>query len=142
MIKRSFRSFKMNKVFSSNLFLFLSVGGLVAMIDLGTTQLLLLYIKFSSILPVTIGFFAGLISSYILHAKISFSANLEPARQLPRFFLLVILNYFLTICIVIACINILNLSTIIGKVVSLPVVAINSYLISKYWIYRISDSAT
>lgn len=113
---------------------FLVVGGLVTLIDLGLTYLVVL-ITGTRILAVSVGFFAGFISSYLLHAKISFSAVLSPASQLPRFVALVVLNYSITVGAVLFATEFFDLTTMDGKLLSLPIVAIVSYFISKHWVY-------
>jgi putative flippase GtrA len=113
---------------------FLLVGGFVAFVDIGLTYLIVLATG-TRIIAVTFGFLCGLITSYLLHAKISFSAPLSPKRQLPRFITLVGLNYFTTICIVLIATYMFNFSTMTGKAISLPVVAVLSYFVSKHWIY-------
>lgn len=113
---------------------FITVGGLVTLIDLGLTYLVLL-ITDAKVLSVSIGFFGGLLSSYLLHAKVSFSTSLSPLSQLPRFSVLVWLNYSITLGIVFVATDFLDLTTMVGKILSLPVVAIVSFLVSKHWVY-------
>jgi putative flippase GtrA len=113
---------------------FVIVGGVVTLIDLGLTYLFLLFTGIQ-VLAVSVGFFAGLLSSYLLHAKISFSVTLSPLGQLPRFVVLVLVNYLSTLIIVYIATDFLDLATMIGKVISLPVVALISYFVSKHWVY-------
>lgn len=114
---------------------FVVVGLIVTVIDLGLTYLVML-LTGGRLLAVTLGFIAGLASGFLLHASISFSVSLDPIRQLPRYLALVGLNYLETILIVMAATGLFDLSTIAGKLISLPIVAATSYLISKHWVYR------
>jgi putative flippase GtrA len=118
---------------------FLFVGLVVTTIDLGVTWLILI-LTGTSIFSVTIGFIAGLIASYLLHATISFSAPLSPLIQIPRFLTLIAINYLETISIVLLATKQIGLPTMLGKLASLPVVAITSYLLSKHWIYSLDSS--
>ncbi len=113
---------------------FVVVGGGVTLIDLGLTYLLIL-VTGTRVFSVSVGFLAGLLASYLLHAKISFSASLSPAKQLPRFAILVGLNYLITLGVVLVATDCLQLTIMIGKVISLPVVALVSYFVSKHWVY-------
>lgn len=113
---------------------FLAVGIIVTAIDVGLSYLLI-QITGTKVIAVTLGFLAGLLAGYLLHAKISFSASLKPMTQVPRLLVLVALNYLQTIGFVLLATEGFNLSTIAGKIISLPVVAATSYFISKHWVY-------
>lgn len=113
---------------------FLAVGLLVTLIDLGLTYLID-RLTGQRALAVTTGFAAGLAAGYLLHARISFAASLAPTRQIPRLLVTVGINYLLTLCIVEACARLLGWPTLSGKLISLPVVALSSYFLSRKWIY-------
>lgn len=115
---------------------FLVVGGVVTLIDLGLTYFVVL-VTGTRVVAVSVGFFGGLISSYLLHARISFSTSLAPMRQLPRFVALVGLNYLITVGVVLIATDFFNFTTMAGKVFSLPVVAFVSYFASKHWVYAV-----
>ena len=57
--------------------IFVVVGAVVTLIDLGLTYLVIL-VTSTRVFSVSVGFFGGLLLSYLLHAKISFSASLSP----------------------------------------------------------------
>jgi putative flippase GtrA len=118
---------------------FVIVGGGVTLIDLALTYLLVL-VTSTRVFSVSVGFIGGLVASYLLHAKISFSASLYPASQLPRFAVLVGLNYFITLGVVLVATDFLDLTIMIGKVLSLPIVALVSYFVSKHWVYAAEGS--
>lgn len=116
----------------------MAVGLVVALIDVGLTYATD-RLTGDRIIAVTIGFVGGLVSSYLLHATISFSVALAPTTQIPRLLITVIINYLLTLGIVIIANAAIGASTMEGKLLSLPIVAICSYLLSRYWIYSQSD---
>jgi putative flippase GtrA len=118
---------------------FVAVGLTVTLIDLGVTYLLVL-LTGTRLIPVTAGYISGLVASYLLHAKITFSVNLAPGMQIPRFLTLVVLNYLQTIAVVLMSTEALNLSTMAGKFLSLPIIATTTYFCSKYWVYRASNT--
>jgi putative flippase GtrA len=112
---------------------FACVGLLVSVIDVGVTWgLLALGVRY---LAVSAGFIAGLLASYLLHARVTFSSPLRPAWQIPRFIVLVCVNYLETIGIVYMAVNLLGFPVIVGKIVSLPMIALTSYLFSANWIF-------
>lgn len=113
---------------------FLAVGLLVTLIDLGLTWLVD-HLTGQRVIAITSGFVAGLAAGYLLHARISFAAPLAPTRQIPRLLVTVGINYLLTLGIVEACARLLGGSTLTGKLISLPFIALSSYLLSRKWIY-------
>lgn len=113
---------------------FFSVGLLVSAIDVGVTWLAVM-LTGTRVFSVTAGFVSGLVASYLLHATVSFSVSIAPWIQLPRFLALVAINYLETIVIVLLVTENTGLSTVAGKVASLPFVALTSYLLSKHWVY-------
>jgi putative flippase GtrA len=113
---------------------FLSVGLAVTAIDLGLTYLLIL-LSGVKLIAVTGGFVSGLLAGYLLHARISFSASLDPGLQVPRLLTLALINYLLTLGCVYLATDLFGLGVMTGKYISLVVVAANSYLVSRHWVY-------
>lgn len=80
------------------------------------------------------GFLVGLLVSYSFHARVTFN-SLSSAATVMRFLCLVLLNYLLTWgCVSLALA--LGAAAIAGKLVSLPLVAVNGFLLGKFWIFR------
>jgi putative flippase GtrA len=112
---------------------FVCVGLLVSAIDVGVTWVLLaLGVRY---LAVSAGFAAGLLAGYLLHAVVTFSVPLRPGRQVPKFIVLVCVNYLETLGVVYMAVNLLEFPVIVGKLISLPAVALTSYLFSAGWIF-------
>lgn len=110
-------------------------GGVVsAVIDIGAMQLMIgAYIN--PLLAATSGFFLGLLFNFIYHAFVSFRSTMSLPR-LARFLLVVGLNYVITMVLVYISLALLHQGALPGKILSLPVVAANGYLLSKYWVFR------
>lgn len=113
--------------------LFLIGGGLSALIDVGLMQGLIIagvhYLTAASA-----GFISGLLFNYLFHARLTFR-NPMTARSFLRYLTLVGVNYLFTL----ACIGLAvhwGALPVIGKLVSLPLVAVNGFLIGKYWIFK------
>lgn len=80
------------------------------------------------------GFFVGFVFNYAFHANMTF----EAAGSIPaliRFVAVVAINYCLTILFVSVADTVLG-SALIGKIASLPFVAINGFLLSKHWVFK------
>ena len=109
-------------------------GGLVcALADIGL-MLLLLEAGVHHTAAASAGFAAGLLINYAFHSRVTFNAAANPA-SFARYLCLIGINYVLTIgCVALADAAIA--SSLAGKLLSLPLVAVNGYLLGKYWIFR------
>lgn len=84
---------------------------------------------------VTAGFFAGFLLNYVLHARYTFSVARLHASQLLRFIAVVVANYLITLAVVALLHDLAGMDVVIAKVVSLPIVAVNGYWLSKAWVF-------
>jgi putative flippase GtrA len=112
---------------------YIAGGVLCALIDIGLMQLLI-FNKISSLLATSAGFTAGLLVNFAFHAKVTFNKLATPVTFL-RFMCLVGINYLITISLVGLSLALVA-NALIGKLVSLPVVAVNGYLLGKHWIFK------
>lgn len=112
---------------------YLVIGVLSALIDVGTTMLLISE-GVGSIWSLTVGFFSGLSLNFVLHAKITFKSRCT-YDTLIRYSIVVLANYVITI-VVSWLFDFWLGSLMIGKVVSLPLVAFSGYLLGKHWIFK------
>lgn len=118
------------------------VGGgvLCALIDIGLMQWLL-RLGAPLLAASTAGFGAGLAVNYAFHAKVTFSSMAGAGgRSFGRYLCVVALNYLLTIAMV-SLAQALAGSPLAGKILSLPLVAVNGYLLGRYWIFRHAPGA-
>lgn len=110
------------------------VGGVAsAVVDVGV-MLLLLRAAMPATAAAAVGFGAGLLVNYAFHSRVTFQAAATRAN-FARYLCVVALNCLLTV----ACVDIAASmfgSPVAGKILSLPLVAFNSFLLGKYWIFR------
>jgi putative flippase GtrA len=125
----------MDKLFthSRQFGLFVLGGVLCALVDIGMMQLLLRGgLHYAS--ATTAGFLAGLLVNYAFHSRVTFDAPATPA-SFARYLCVVGINYLLTLgCVALA--QSLAGMPLAGKIVSLPLVAVNGYLLGKLWIFK------
>lgn len=114
---------------------YILVGIVSALIDIGLMQLLINF-GFHHLIAASCGFFAGLVVNFILHSRITFKEDYSH-RMLVRYITLVMANYVLVL-IVIQIFNSWLSMPVLGKILSLPLVALNGFFLSKYWIYKAS----
>jgi putative flippase GtrA len=115
------------------LFVFIAGGCLSALIDVGLMQLLIAA-GMAPLLATSAGFLAGLTVNFAFHARVTFNASAIPAT-FTRYLCVVALNYLLTIGMVALTLALFG-SALAGKLVSLPVVAVNGYFFGKHWIFK------
>jgi len=113
--------------------IYVAGGVLCACIDIGLMQLLVLA-KFNAVAAASAGFVAGLLVNFAFHAKVTFN-SVTSMGTFARFMCLVAINYLITIMMVSATQHLFGMP-ILGKLLSLPVVAINGFFVSKLWIYK------
>jgi putative flippase GtrA len=115
------------------LFVFVAGGLLCAAIDVGVMQTMVMAAA-PLVVATSAGFIAGLGVNFIFHSKVTFkrAGNIS---SLARYLCVVGINYILTLVCVYVAVQ-LGASPLTGKIVSLPMVAIDGFLLGKYWIYR------
>ena len=120
-------------VLSRQFAVFVSGGLLCALADIGLMQLLL-GSGVASTAAASAGFGAGLLVNYVFHSRVTFNTAASPAN-FTRYLCVVGVNYLITIaCVALAEAHFDN--PLLGKLLSLPLVAVNGYLLSKYWIFK------
>lgn len=111
-----------------------AAGGLVcALADVGL-MLALVAAGVHYTAATTAGFAAGLLVNFAFHSRVTFAAAASPA-SFARYLCVVGANYLLTM----ACVSLsvaLFASALFGKLVSLPLVSINGFVLGKYWIFK------
>lgn len=118
---------------SRQLAMFLAGGLLSAAVDIGVLQLLLMngaHFAFAT----TAGFLTGLLVNYAWNSRVTFNTAATPS-SFARYLCVVVLNYLLTLgCVALA--EAVFGMPLAGKIASLPLISINSYLLGKYWIFK------
>jgi putative flippase GtrA len=113
--------------------IYLGVGVLSALIDLVTIQLLL-WLALDHRIAVSVGYVLGTAANYLLHERFTFRAQ-RSAAMLLRFGVLLLVNYALTMLLVQLSVTLFD-SVMAGKLVALPIVAVNGFLCGRYWVFR------
>jgi putative flippase GtrA len=112
---------------------FIAGGLLCALVDIGVMQgLLRAGAHFTG--ATTAGFLAGLLVNYAFHSRVTFGAAAS-GSSFARYLCVVGLNYLLTMGCVALAVTLAGMP-LLGKIMSLPLVSVNGYLLSKFWIFR------
>lgn len=112
---------------------YLAGGVLSALVDIGLMQMLILG-GIGVYLATSLGFGGGLLVNYAFHARVTFK-RATSLHSFFRYLCVVAMNYLLTLAFVAGAMALFGIA-LIGKVVSLPVIAAIGFVLSKRWIYR------
>lgn len=113
--------------------LYLAGGVASALIDVGLMQFLI-YSGVDYVTATSVGFIAGLVFNYGYHATVTFTAP-PSGRSMGRYLAVVAMNYLFTLACVALSVHLLGLA-VVGKLLSLPLVAINGFILGKHWIFK------
>jgi putative flippase GtrA len=113
--------------------MFVAVGIGCAGVDVGLMYALL-HTGFHQVAATSLGFAAGLIFNYFLHSRMTFGVHANWPRWW-RFLCVVCLNYALTLLFVLSFASLLN-EPVLGKIFSLPFVALVGFFLSRRWIFQ------
>lgn len=118
----------------SRQFMTFIAGGLAsAIIDVGIMQLMI-NTGINHIISTTTGFFIGFLFNYAFHANLTFK-SVSSTPTVIRFVTVIGINYFITVLFVSLSDSILG-NALTGKIASLPFVAVNGFILSKYWVFK------
>lgn len=113
--------------------IFLAGGLLCAGVDIGLMHLLMTT-GVHHTAAASAGFGAGLLVNYAFHSQVTFERAASRA-SFARYLVVVGVNYLITIACVGAAVALAD-NPLAGKVLSLPLVAVNGFLLSRYWIFK------
>lgn len=113
--------------------LYLAGGVASALIDVGLMQFLI-YSGVDYVSATSAGFIAGLVFNYGYHATVTFTAP-PSGRSMVRYLAVVAINYVFTLACVALSVHLTGMA-VVGKLLSLPLVAINGYILGKRWIFK------
>ena len=112
---------------------FLGVGLASASVDLAATAgLIWLGLHYS--VAASFGFALGLWLNFVGHSRLSFPSD-RSVIMATRFAAVTAANYLLTMALVAGGVHWLQ-SPMLGKLLSIPIVAVHGFLWGKYWVFK------
>lgn len=114
--------------------LYLAGGVASALVDIGIMQWLI-GTSVAPLLAASVGFVAGLCVNYLFHSRLTFKNAARRNGSLPRYLSVVALNYLITLGLIAASLALFD-QALPGKLLSLPLIAVNGYLLGKHWIFK------
>ena len=94
-------------------------------------------LRFNYTLSVSIAYVVAVVFHFIANRFFTFGAEKANVLiQLPKYLILLFVNYLLTIFIARFVVNKIGLSAYYGVLASVPVIMVIGYALSKFWIYK------
>ena len=118
---------------SQQFIVFCVVGIISAIIDVASLMELV-QLGVPPFFAVTIAFFFGLVVNLWLHSHLTFQTRVN-TQNAVRFLMVIVMNYVFTVGFVFLFEQ-LGLSYLIGKILSLPLVAIHGFLWGRLWVFK------
>ncbi len=115
--------------------IFLFIGVTSAIIDVGSLYILKKFFSLGDIIAISIAFLLGLIFNYICNTYLTFKSRISKERFI-RYLILVIINYLITLFLINILIELFTVNIILAKIISLPIIVVISYSVSKSWVYK------
>ena len=112
----------------------LCVGVGSAIVDISVLYLLNEVVNIPSTLSISIAFISGLIFNYICHTYFTFGKSATKGNFI-KYLVVVIINYLLTLTLVNFQLA-LGFSIILAKIITLPIIAIITFILSNKWVYK------
>ncbi|MBN6064010.1 GtrA family protein [Aggregatibacter actinomycetemcomitans] len=115
--------------------IFLFVGGSSSLVDIGSLYLFNKVLLCNNELSISSSFTLGLIFNYFANTYFTFKEKAN-VGNLVKYLILVLLNYINTIVLMYLLIELVHIDIIIAKVITLPFIAVTTFVISKVWVYK------
>lgn len=116
--------------------LFVAVGGLSTITDTLITTMSYRYTKYLA-LSVLLGYISSLLIGYISHKNVTFKSNQLNKSSLKRYVVAAVFAYFVSLFTVKVFMYTLRVDdAFVPKLLSIPFVALFSFLILKFWVFR------
>ena len=120
-------------ILSRQFLVYVAVGISCAVLDIGLMKFLI-SLGTNYLVAGTFGFFAGLVLNFFLHTWVTFSARYSHCALL-RYMVVVLANYLLTLLSISLFQEAFDMP-LLGKIFSLPLVAINGFFLIKRWVHK------
>ena len=119
-----------------SIFIFLLIGALTAVLYIGLFNILYKLFDINYQIALLLSYVLSVTFYFYVHRRFTFRSHGHPvSRQLVRFIIMLIMNYFITLGIVHFVVETLHLSPTLGIVISIGLTVITNYLIGKFWVF-------
>ena len=122
-----------------SIFLFLCVGTISAIVNIGSFGILYNYFHLHYQISVTIAYFLSVLVHFTANRRFTFKNHTTHfIPQLQRYITMLITNYLITLSVVQIMVEILHFSPYIGIMSAIACTISISYFMSRFWIFHSS----
>lgn len=125
-----------NKV---SIFIFLTIGTLTAILYFSLFTLLWKILNINYNIAISISYLGSIVFYFYCNRRFTFKSQSSIKQQIPRFIVLVIINYIITLLIVHSTVEILMLSPYIGVIFGIGATTAISYIVGKFWVFQLEN---
>jgi putative flippase GtrA len=119
------------------LFLFLTVGSLAAIVNFSTFAICLNMLGWNYKVSVTVSYILSIITHFFGNRHMTFKkGHLSIVDQLKKYSVALVVNYFLTLAVVTMCVEGLHLSPYLGLVAAIGLGLGVNYSMARFWVFR------
>jgi putative flippase GtrA len=116
--------------------LFLSIGSLSAIVNLGSFYLLWKFAGMNYQLAVSVAYLLAVIVHFSANRCIAFERHdIHFVRQMPRYLTMIFINFAITLIITRFCVEVLSFTPFLGIVIAIGITTNVSYLLMRYWVF-------
>lgn len=113
---------------------YILVGATSTIVDIALLALILHFTDFYQT-AIFFSFVVGFVVNHFLHSRYTFQVESHSLAQVIRFLVVVALNYGVTVLAIFVMHEIFGAPVIIAKIISLPLIAVIGFLLSKNWAF-------
>lgn len=123
-----------------SIFTFLCVGALTSLLYFGLFGLFWKILTINYSIAVSMAYVLSIIFYFFSNRMFTFKSQAQPVSgQFIKFIGMAILNYVITLIVVYTSVELLTLPPYIGMVFAVGTTTILSYIIAKFWVFRIKN---
>jgi len=116
--------------------IFLLVGTLSAIVNLGSFSLLFHFCKMHYQFSVSIAYILSVIFHFFANRRFSFrNHHIQITNQIPKYLTMIGMNYLLTLFIVHIVVEVMGFTPYFGIVCAIGVTVWTSYILSRFWVF-------
>lgn len=120
--------------------LFLFVGAVTAAIYFALFTITWKWLHFDYKFAVSIAYILSVIFQFLANRQFTFKSKKENLLyQISKFIVLLMINYIITLIIVITLVNQFLFSPYLAIILSLGITVITGFLLSKLWVFKLSN---
>ncbi len=119
---------------------FIVVGSMNTLISFLIFFVCLTFFQCNYFISLVISYVIGILNSYFCNSIWTFNKKYTCSRQFVKFILVYILTFTINFLLVFMLVDVFRISVLVSQGISLFVVSIVSFVVHKYWSFKIEET--